>query len=754
MKKLMLLCSVFLISTLHADYSIILPENATLQEKEAAAELCAFLPRAVREKVSVLPENQPASGRKIYLGNTVFARKHGLNADSYRPEEWHLRVRDDALMITGGNERGILYGAMEFLDRELGILFADESFTYIPDKRGYCWEKKLELRGKPAFRERGIYAYFSGSSAPRVRYMLRNRLNMFNDERYDENMRRWRISPAFGSPKFCHTFHEYMKDLGPEFDNCFSMAKNGKRIRSTSGSGPGQVCCTNPETRRIFLKKLTEYIEYDRAHCRGIRPPYIYVLDPNDHPTVCYCPECSKTAEKYGSFSGVMIEFINGLAKEIRKKYPGIVLLTSAYMFTADPPQGIRPESNVIIRPAQLGCEWGAMGMRDTMLPLSHEANRKSAENIARWSGLGKIAIWDYWILYDGKSNLPSLNTEAIARSMQFYRRHNVVSVFAECESAHIASFHPLRMWLGARFMNNPELSFDREVNRFMQAYYGPAAGWMRQYHDLLLNTITRSGHRTGKTPASQRTELTAEFFIRSNRLLDQAEKAAGNTPEVLPRIKRERVSLDFGLLERRDFLADPEIIPSEQLTARFRENFTAACSRTVMTQQAIDRYKRWMENYLLGKKIRVKLPPQFRNRTILKDFTWNKLTSKSRRIRLADDPDAAGGKCLQAVDPQDKNDIRFGVYNPGARKPICSPRLKKQPPDGKYHYYSTGNFQLAPECFIWCHRSWNIQADISEFYDKSGLNNNVEAFISVKTEIKNGKSVFSVDRIILTRRK
>ena len=753
MKKAFWILGPFLLAaSLRADYFIILPENADQQEKEAAAELSAFLPSAVKEKTAVINEGRPAAGRKIYLGKTDFARRNGMNG-TYRPEEWHLRACGDSLIITGGNERGILYGVMEFLDRELGIVFPDETSAYIPDQRGYRWKNDLDRRGKPAFPDRGIYAYFTGNNGPRVRYMLRNRLNMFNDERYDDDMRKWQISSAFGSPKFCHTFHDYTKDLGPEFDHCFSMDRSGKRIRSTSGSGPGQVCCTDPDTKRIFLEKLTAYIEADRARPQGIRPPRIYVLDPNDHPTVCCCPECMKTAKKYGSYSGVVIEFINHLAREIRKKYPDVVLLTSAYMSTSEPPHGIRPESNVIIRPAQLGCEWGSMGIRDTMLPLSHPFNRQAAEMITNWSRLGKLAIWDYWILYDGKSNLPTLNTEAIARSMKFYARHNVVSVFAECESAHIASFHPLRLWLGARFMNDPDLSFDREVGRFMTAYYGPAAGTMKQYHDLLLKTVGQSGHRTGRTPAARRTELDREFFIRANRLLDLAEKTAGNDPKILPRIKRERVSLDFGLLERKDFLDGPEIIPAERLTERFRTNFLAACSPSVVSRQGARDHQRWMENYLLGKKIRVALPDQFKNRNVLKDFSWNKIGAKSRRIRLADDPDAAGGKCFQAIDPKEKGrDIRLGAYDAAGKKHLKNLTLKKQLPDGRYHYYSTGTFRLTPNCFIWCHWSWNIQADLSEFYDRSGLNNLVEAFVSVKTEMKDGKSVFSVDRIILTR--
>ena len=65
------------------------------------------------------------------------------------------------------------------------------------------------------------------------------------------------------------------------------------------------------------------------------------------------------------------------------------------------------------------------------------------------------------------------------------------------------------------------------------------------------------------------------------------------------------------------------------------------------------------------------------------------------------------------------------------------------------FHYYSTGPFKLTKSCFIWVHPSWNLQADLSRFYDTSDLTNEVEAFISIKT-----KPHFSVDRILLLRKR
>ena len=119
------------------------------------------------------------------------------------------------------------------------------------------------------------------------------------------------------------------------------------------------------------------------------------------------------------------------------------------------------------------------------MSSLNAPFNAPHLEQIKAWGKIGNIAIWDYWILYAGKSNMPTLNTRAVYENAKFYKKHKVISLFAECEEPHITSFHALRLWLGARCMVDPDLDFNQEIDRFMSAYYGKAAKAMRDCHDL-----------------------------------------------------------------------------------------------------------------------------------------------------------------------------------------------------------------------------------------------------------------------------
>ncbi|MBO5724820.1 MAG: hypothetical protein J6S58_08340, partial [Lentisphaeria bacterium] len=230
-----------------------------------------------------------------------------------------------------------------------------------------------------------------------------------------------------------------------------------------------------------------------------------------------------------------------------------------------------------------------------------------------------------------------------------------------------------------------------------------------------------------------------------------KAEKEASKDPAVLWRIRRERVSLDYGYLERYSYLEKKDPSERKKVIDRFCNNFKSTCVSSVLSKGGIQRQMRFLKNYLQGLEVNAVLPSRFRNRQIIADFTWPKLSSKSNSVKLTDDPDAAGGKCLRISRKRNKMEVQLGAYALMAKKPLKQKIFKDIKPDGKYHFYSTGPFVMQERSFIWTHWSWNIQADLTEFYDRSGLNNKVEAFISVKiTEDK--EYPYSVDRIIVVK--
>ena len=746
-------CSVFFCANLLADYTVILPENSDKQELLASRELVTFLGKSTGEKVVVRRENEKTTGKKIYIGKTNFAKKAGIVHASFAPEESFVKVYKDSLVITGGNVRGIVYGVLDFLEKELWIMFCDETFTFIPDKKGYVWKKDLFMRHKPSFAYRGIYSYFAKDSRRRQLFMLRNRLNMFNDEGRTSVLNEWNVAKVFGSPKFCHTFYSYTKDLPKEDEDIFSLSKSGKRVRSRNASGPGQICQSNPKTRKFFLKKLEEYIVKDRKKYPANLHPVIYTVDMNDNLNKCECLPCKKIAEKYGAYSGLTLEFTNFLAAGIRKKYPDVSILISAYSFNCEPPKGIKAEKNVIVRLTQLGAEWGNNDNRNTMRALSHPDNKNSLKQLEEWSKIAStLAIWDYWILYDRKSNYPSLNVRSIAENAKIYSRFPVNNIFAECESSDIASFHPLRLYIGAKSMYDASIDTDKEINAFIRVYYGKAAPEMKEWFEFLQKSQDSIKGKIGNIPIFARTELNEKFFTSAEKILGRAVEKAGNDPVMNYRVRRERVSVDVAQLTRQKYLkklsADKKTIET-----RLRKDYGIACDPFIVNPGSIPRRLKRMDAFIRSFSVAAPLPEQFKDKQVVADFLYSRIESKNgSKAYFVTDPDAAGNGCIMIRGRARDNKVHFGIYDASKKKHLKIFRIPPVKNDGKYHFYSTGKFNLTEKCFLWADWSWNIQANFSEYYDISGQNNSVEVFVSIKSTGKGPEGVFAVDRVILVR--
>lgn len=742
-----------------ADYTIVLPGTSSLPEQTAGKELAEHLSKATGTKIVVKKEGEKAEGRSIYLGATRYALDKGIDPSKLASEEWLVRaISPDTLIIAGGYPRGTLYGTYEFLERELGIMWLDESFTYIPANPNYKWNANLQLQGKPGFARRCVYSYFTDQPALRFQFSARNRQNYCFDEFPGAIAKNWALENPYGSPRSCHTFYSYTKNWGPENDDCHSRDANGKIVKAVNASGPGQVCMTNPKTRQVILKQLRGFIQADRA--KGNRPVY-YDISSNDTQFQCACPSCKAMAGKYGSYSGVFLDFLNDLASKIAMEYPDVVLHSLAYMETLTPPEGIKMAPNVTLRLAQLGDEWGG-AHRDGMRALSHPNNRRSKEEFLAWRRLGTVAVWDYWILYRGKGNSPFANLKAIAENIQFYKSIGIQDLFAECEDSNMASFHPLRLWLGLQSMNRPDLDADKEITRFMAAYYGPAAPFMRQYYDLLAESNRTLEESPGSVCAFRRKDLTEAFFTQTESLFAKAENAVAEDPETLSRIRRERVSVDRAMLDISMARQPMKEFNKKLVLKRYEQNFLNACNRHTMTSSAAAKMKKELGIYLAGLSVDIPIPPEFKDREIVAFWSWPTLRCIPTSI-VTDDPDAAGGRTLRFMEKEKKPRLlNFGFYDQKTQKQILNTVIPQEKliKDGKYHFYPAGKIKLTATGYFWITWSWTIQTDLSAYYDTSGLNNDVEVFFSAKAvgpvylPDAKGESYISVDRVIAVKPK
>ena len=111
---------------------IVIPQKASVQEKKAAEELAMHLKLATGKAVKTVTENNAVSGKKIYLGNTLFAQKNKVSFAGMDKEEHLVKALSaDTLIIGGGFPRGTLYGVYGLLEEVFGLkIYAEEVFDF------------------------------------------------------------------------------------------------------------------------------------------------------------------------------------------------------------------------------------------------------------------------------------------------------------------------------------------------------------------------------------------------------------------------------------------------------------------------------------------------------------------------------------------------------------------------------------------------------------------------------------------------
>ncbi len=444
---------------------------------------------------------------------------HGVDSLEYADESFVYCSKGDDILIYGGRQRGTMYGVYSFLEEQIGTRWYTTAFTHIPHVTRIVIPDSLSVCQHPAIPYRYDYCY---ESVRDEIWCAHNRLNMQEKP----------VHNAFGDIDAywgAHTFRkllpqeEYFKSH-PEY---FSL-RDGKRISD------GQLCLSNPAVLPLVTERLLRYIKAS-PDCWG------YDVSQNDNKLYCECKKCSKIAKKYGGQSGLMIWFVNQVAKSIEEKYPDKYIGTFAYEYTRQPPKGIRPRQNVLIRLCDIECCFAH--------PLDKcELNKAFIADLRAWAELtDNLFIWDYLVNFH-YYHLPFPNHHAIARNIETFRQYNVKGVLElGAYDARWSEFSEMRQWLTGHLLWNPTLDTDSLASLFINDYYGKASSDIWQYYQAICALPASNTHI--QCHSDPDTVLyNSSFRKRSIQLLQHAESIARKTGDavILQRVRRVLVQAYF----------------------------------------------------------------------------------------------------------------------------------------------------------------------------------------------------------------
>ena len=753
---------------------IAIGEKTNPEEQFAASQLSMYLQKISGDEVKIIKEQElPAGTPAIYLGRTKLAAAN--TPKNLAPEEWLVKTAGDNLIITGGLPRGVLYATWEFLEK-LGCAWVARDSELIPKVKNLTFAG--ELRGHPAMRLRNLYTAFheqgwgynKETQEAEMLFRQRNRMNSFGyigEAKFGggDYMRPMRNSHTADS-YYC-SFKDYFKS-NPEF---FAMRKDGNRFDGThSTSFAGQLCYSSEGARQVVLKKLKETIaEFNTgADKAGLPRPWLYDISQADNNDWCQCPQCRELIEKEGANSATLLTFINAIAADIEKEYPDVYITTFAYMRTVKPPKTIKPRQNVVIR----WIDWGGFSLSpDTSKPLRSQKER--AENLIAWSKISpRLAVWDYG-LGNRPANIPYNPVPILADDLKFYAEVGVQAFFLESEEKEPwleDNFKPLYDYMALRLMVKPQLPASGEVDKFMQAYYGPATKPMLElYKYLEAKQQELPEQKIISNNARMIPYNSVDFYQTVFKYLKDAE-AAVNVPEnktYLRHVRREFLLPCLSLLENWNIL-EKQTSPLPFDRTRLIEQLKLAVADVLSAYPEKIRTK--MQATFTAKlnltANPLPLPEEFSKlpKESVIDMYGEAITGYGMSTMVTD-PDSKTGFGLRL--PQNAFDLhgtnpKFGIYDPATKTYGPGLTVEFPPQDGKYHLYKLGRYTLInSSAYVFCHSSWFTSIKIGKGYDQTAgdAHNTYDVYVSAKftgpayiNKSKDTENGFWVDRVILVR--
>lgn len=456
-----------------------------------------------------------------------------LGNDAFRVTAVVGEGKNESLSIVGGNDRGVLYGVYQFLEKCAAVRFFTPDLE-VCEAGDVIVSDGVILDYTPTFELRQTDWYNWMDDTPKHTWAAKTGINLMSG---------WKQSWSDG--------------LGGSLTYAPSMFVHtiGKlaEIDSDYPTLQPNPCLSDENVYQTVLKNVRAVLDQNPD-------ARIISVSQNDNNSYCKCEKCQASDAEEGSPAGTLLRFVNRIANDIASDHPNVIIDTLAYKYTQKPPKVTKPAPNVCIRLSTITCH------------LTHPITKRNCstcsnfrKDIENWGAICEnIYIWDYTTNYSYYlATFP--NFHVLRENMAFFAEHNVKGVYEQGNaSGPSGEFGELRAYLIAKLLMNPYMSEEEyysHMDEFLAAYYG--AGWknIRQYIDTYTRYAKMSP--TGMTlynyPFGVLDKPSLDTLEdKMNEWWDAAEKDAGDRLEY---VQRSRWQLRYLLL-----FIHPDRATAEQL--------------------------------------------------------------------------------------------------------------------------------------------------------------------------------------------
>jgi hypothetical protein len=388
------------------------------------------------------------------------------------------------LRIEGATERAVLFGVYELLER-LGCGWCVPGDDSIP-KRETLELETIRVDVRPAFAHRIMLDFPMMSVTQTIAiadWLAKNRMNWIHEcpnahsepkAWYD---RRDRVLPELRKRGLRlivggHTMHTWLPETNAVSHPDWFAWDGGVRK-------PPTLCLSQPEMAAELIKNMQQFLD---------RCPEVDVVDlwHTDSEVFCHCPNCTRgvlredrdsRASKVpddavrSAYVITHVEFVNRVAQAIARSHPKVLLGPLIYSQTdrAMPDGCPALADNIMLGLAHF--------FRDSYRPLVGEpksaVNLRFLGNDLTWMAKAKHSyIYEYYNGWTAPYLYPG--AQVIVADLKTLQSLEVPGV-----SSDMYGYSPINVYVAARAMWSPEISWTAAIEDFCRRYYGEVGGEM-----------------------------------------------------------------------------------------------------------------------------------------------------------------------------------------------------------------------------------------------------------------------------------
>ncbi len=546
--------------------AIVLGTTPTLSAQFAAAELQYHIEKITGAKLPIVNEDAEVKGVRILIGDSKYAWDLGMRSEDFASQEYAIAFRPNTVVLIGKDasledtakyrnrvalnyadfltfpihfeENGSVYAVYDFLEKYCDVRW------YTATDLGMCLTKTPTLSvGGSDVRRSPYMEYRCLTMNPFPSDLMGDTVK--GSERMQplegREMRLFELRQRLGGePYDCgHSFYGYYDRFLKDHPEWFAQGYEGQ---------PPQMCYTNPDFIKQVVADARDFFDGRQPHKGASAAGRYFGLGPMDNDMWCKCANCralilDKPTRGIGSLfnadqsSSYWFQFVNKVAREVRKSHPDKRIATIAYMGYAYPPLEEPLEPNVLIQMTLSSCQ-----------PYRISRQRTDEEEVRAWVEESVDRPKYVWLWYcfptllvsqmNTRCAMPGFFADFIPQRIKEYVDAGVKGISLEPsyiqDNLRSALFDQLEIYLTFKLADDPTLDGGKIIEEFFERYYGPSARPMRSFYRIV--------ERMWTAPRSQdnfwRQYIDDETMGELELLMQQARDASGDG------IEKQRVDL------------------------------------------------------------------------------------------------------------------------------------------------------------------------------------------------------------------